>query len=240
MPRTLSLDSLLDNNEEVYIRNIHKPRGIIVLSLTDRSGKPQREVIPNTKVPINLNNRLTPDTIKNSADLRRLLSDGVLELVDQKEATHILEDPSKREELAAAYRNATGKHVDVDKIRGLEEEETANSSDTHIQGLAVVAGKADEIQERLKMAAENAGIDDDDEEDPGVQIKVKTLIAQLSANPPEIKNREAKYQLSTLDLTREDLYYIIENTSSGVVNKYAKEQLAVMTGEPISDDNDEE
>lgn len=236
MPRTLSLSNLLNDNKDVWVRNVHKPRGVIVLSLIDRSGRTQREIIPNTKLPINLNSRIDPDTIKHSRDLRRLVDDGVLDLVDEKEALQIYEDPSKKEELKAAFEQATGKHMDVNKVRGLNRNAKGEDQEeeTNIQGLAVVAGDANEIQQKLKMSAIDDIVDAiDEDEDPGVQSKVKTLIAQLSANPPEIKNREAKYQLTSLDLTKEDLYYIISNTSVGVVNKYAKEQLAALTGETV-------
>ena len=235
MPRTLSLDSLLENKEEIFIRNVHKPRGIIVLSLTDRNGRPEREIIPNTKLPISLNGRLTPEMIGNSRDLRRLLFEGVLELVEPKEALKILEDPTKREELSLAYKNATGKHIDVDKMREVEEDKVS----TYTQGSSVMAGIPSELQEKLSQAEEEIGLIADDEEDSDVQTKVKTIIAQLSSEPPQIKNREAKFQLSTLDLTSADLYYIINNTvAQGVVNKYAKEQLAALTGESVEDNEE--
>lgn len=219
--KKLTLDSLLDDNSPIYVRNVHEPRGIIVITLLNRSGKADREIIPNTKLPINLNDHTTPDTLRNSPDLRRLLSRHILNLVDPKTAELELRSEEAQEELLQAYRDALGDRDAIDKARSPEKKDI----NVFLKDDIVMGGEEDEGKSKRKDTIDVL----EDEDFIGVNPKVKTIIAELGTQ--EMTARTAKNKLNSLNLNYRDLSYIIEEADATLVTKFAKKQLADLTTE---------
>lgn len=218
------LDKVIETGEPVYVRNVNRERGIIVLTLND-SGRTHREAIPNCRFPICLSNKATPDMIKNSSSLRQLLDAGALELVSMEQAEKELSDPSVREALSAAYAKIGYKNREIQRMRG----KTDISEDTvipvHQQLGAAVAGEiplafSNEYEEDIADAPPES-------DDDSVTVRVQHLVEALASK--DMKSRAVKNELMSIDLTETDLAYIIDNTS-GIVQKYAKEQLAGTRG----------
>ena len=225
----LSIDQLLDEKKQVYIRNISKPRGIIVLTLVSSNGRTQREVIPNTKHPINLMHRATPDMIANSPYLRRLLQSKVLELVDPTLAEEALTDADVVAELDASYKAIDYRSSAVASARTGKsiEEITSIFNPQSIEHNEEIRAMVDQLKKNNSDITEDAT-----EEDANVQTRVKVALEEL-------KPREIRAELEKCDLTVDDLKYIIDNTSAGLVNSYAKKKLSELTGKKVQDFEDD-
>jgi hypothetical protein len=228
----LYLDKVIESGEPVYVRNVNKERGILVLTLND-SGRTHREVIPNCRFPICLSNKATPDMIRNSSALRQLLDAGALELVTQVDAERELSDPGTREALSAAYEKIGYKNRDVKRLRsGSGNAKVPGTTDivpVHQQLDAAVAGElpsafTNEFDEDIGDADPEQGDEND------VSVRVQHLVEALASK--DMKSRAVKNELMSIDLTSEDLAFIIDNTS-GIVQKYAKEVLAETSGNSI-------
>lgn len=231
----LSLDTLLDNKQPIYVKNVHVPRGIIVLSFVNPAGKPHRQVIPNAKrAPINLNEQVTPDMLRNSPDLRQLLSGGALELMDPAEAQEMLKNPHIQAELQDAWIEAKGRTADMIKARQPEKKEEVGM---HVQNNAIVAGEVGDVEEQLQFK-NSEEIEVISAESPDVQTPVKVIVSSMAEK--EIKARDARNKLANLDLSNADLQYVVANSVPGLVSNYAKRQLAVLNGDPITDLEDDE
>jgi len=203
------IDELLDNKVPIYVRNIYKTRGIVSVTFSDG----HKEVIPNTKFPVCLSSRATPDMIRNSRCLRQMLDHGVLELVDYKVAEEELSDPDIRNALEDAYARISNSSTDVLAHR------TAKSSDPDSPKPSDATDKANSFSRDVEFVGE----EDPDEETAGVADRVLTLVE--SFNNKDIKSRQVKSELLSLDLSSEDLSYLIDNTT-GIVQRYAKEKFA--------------
>jgi len=210
------IDRILDSKEPIYVRNVFSKRGIVVVTLND-GNRTHREPIPNTKYPICLSNKATADMIRNSKSLRQLLDKGVLELVPHKAAEKELSNPNVRQALADAYErispSSSGVRANRTPTNQDDEDFDAPSvDDSDIEHNASISASDDVGFER-----------EDDPETEGVAIRVQTLVESLLSR--DMKSRQVKSELMSMELSREDLSYVIDKTT-GIVQRYAKEQLA--------------
>lgn len=225
------LDDLLDSKQPIYVRNIYPKRGALVITLNDGS-RTHREIIPNTKFPVCLSNRATPSMIRNSKDLRECLDRGALTLVPKEQAERELSDPSVREALTEAHARLSPRSAAVQKARATNDE----GEDLTSLGSAY-SSKAEKQAPPRSDVIEDAAPEDDDEEYNDVNIRVQTLVASLESK--DMKSRQVKSELMSMDLTEGDLSYLIDNTV-GIVQKYAKERYAELTGVLHAGDEDSE
>lgn len=97
---TVTLDSLLQANQPIYVMNrSSNPRGNVTITCFRPDGNPFLITIPKTWVPICVTDQVSPETVKNSDDFRRQLQNGMLQLLSLDEAKERLSDPDAEEEL---------------------------------------------------------------------------------------------------------------------------------------------
>lgn len=226
------LDTLLDNKEPIYVRNTYSKRGIIVVTLND-GARTHREPVPNTKFPICLSQKVTPDMLRNSKSLRQLLDKGALSLVNREVAEKELSKPGVKQAIEDAYKNIGFGSEAVRKLRKRPDDEEVIVS-TSANSFMLPNG------EEREFDADN--IEDEESEDGAeeAQVKVQTLVESLLNR--DMKARQVKNELMSLDLAEADLAYLVAHTS-GIVQRYAKEQFAELKGEDSSsfaDDSDDE
>lgn len=219
------IDQILDENKPVWVRNIHKPKGQIVLAMYDRSGQVIKVVLPPLNHPICLTDRVTPETIRHSTSLRDLLSRKVLELVSPADAQQHYElYPNAREAVDRAFSQQDYGNPEIRKMRetGRDKEDDLlyNTTDG-----AVIAGRNPALDVEDKDDADIGSTPDD--EDGDVQVRVKVLMEALANR--EKKAREVRSDLEFLDLSDSDLAYIVSH-SQGLVEKYAKQEFATRRG----------
>lgn len=212
----LLIDTLLDSGDPIWVRNVHKPPGIVVLTLVDGSGRSAVETIPKVRHPICLSARATPSMLRNSMDLRNLIQKGVLQLVTDKEAKDFFRDnPEAEEDVQLAYSRLGTHDPRVLNFRG--------------DGGDIVVAKADgdaaplSKEEQQELAQSGEIRIRPAEEDGNVSSRVKGLLQSLSSG--ELRARDVKSELDTLDLTEDDLAYTVAQ-SSGIVKTWAKKRLA--------------
>ncbi len=218
------IDQILDENQPVWVKNVHKPRGQIVLAMNDRSGRVVKLILPPVTHPICISSHVTPETIRHSTDLRSLISKKAIQLVSNTEAQIYYENnPQAAEAVTSAFANQEYNNPEISKLR-----EVGNKDDEmlyHKQGQAVVAGDRpsnypEEDSTEIKILK--------DEEDGDIQARVKILVEAL--NSREKKAREVRSDLEMLDLTDADLAYLVANTT-GLVETYAKKEFASRRGQ---------
>lgn len=97
----LDLDDLLVKNEPIYVLNASKPKGTIICTFSDSSGKRAKPLmIPKTWIPIKVSGPIPKPLIGESLDFREHLHKGILKLVPHKEAERIMTESDARKELA--------------------------------------------------------------------------------------------------------------------------------------------
>lgn len=224
------LDDLLDNKEPIYVRNSSTRRGIVVVTLND-GVRTHREAIPNTKYPICLSNKATPAMIRNSRDLRTLLDRGILTLVEKNAAEKELSKDGVRQALQDAYDRIGAGSAAVRKLRGTKDDDGDEIGTAPSDSLLLPNGQ--------EKSFDPDNIEDEEAitEYPDVQLRVQTLVESLINR--DMKSRQVKNELMSMDLTKGDLAYIIDNTQ-GIVQKYAKERFAELEGLPLTDDDAED
>jgi hypothetical protein len=230
------IDQILDENKPVWVRNVYRPRGQIVLAMHDRSNQVIRVVLPPVNHPVCLTDRVTPEVIRNSTALRDLIGRKVVELVTPEEANRYYEvNPHAREDVNRAYDTMGYNNPEIRKMR-----ETGTADDNllyHKQGESFVAGKKEEDLMESDDSSIGELVSDSDNGD--VQPRVKVLMEALSQG--EKKPRAVRSDLDSLDLTAADLAYIAAN-STGLIEKYAKQEYAARHGgslDIIDDSSDE-
>lgn len=219
------LDDLLDAKEPIYVRNSALKRGIVVITLND-GVRTHREAIPNTKYPICLSAKATPAMIRNSRDLRTLIDRKILSLVPKEQAEKELKKEGVEQALSDAYDRLSPNSGAVRKAR--------NASDDKDDEIGVAPGEA------LLPSGQEKGFDPNNIEDeeavtdyPNVQLRVQTLVESLVNR--DMKSRQVKNELMSMDLTKDDWAYLVDHTQ-GIVQKFAKEKFAELTGQPGVDD----
>lgn len=215
------LDDLLDAKEPIYVRNSSARRGIVVITLND-GVRTHREAIPNTKYPICLSNKATPAMIRNSKDLRTLLDRGVLSLVSKDAAERELAVTGVRAALQDAYDRIGASSSAVRKLRGA-------TSDEGEDGIGTAPSDSHLLPNGQEKAFDPENIEDEtaETEFPDVQLRVQTLVESLINR--DMKSRQVKSDFMSMDLTKDDLAYVIDNTQ-GIVQKYAKERFSELEG----------
>jgi hypothetical protein len=224
------IDQILDENKPVWVKNIHKPRGQIVLAMTDRSGQVVKLILPPINHPVCISDRVTPETLRHSTALRDLINKKVIQLVSTTEAQVYYENnPHAAEDVHRAFSRQEYNNPEIAQLR-----ELGNKDDEllyHKQGSAIVAGdKPSNLPEDSEDFDDVKILKSDDDGD--VQARVKVLVEAL--NSREKKAREVRSDLETIDLTDADLAYLVANTT-GLVETYAKKEFATRRGQQNSE-----
>lgn len=211
------IEDAISSNKPIWVKNNYKPRGIIIMAMYDSSGRQHKVVIPNTPYPICLSNMVTRDMIDKSFELRTYINKNVLVLVDHEEAEKEWNKPYVREAVAKATKEATGRggqaDISSDGTRAKVHKEE------HSGFVDVEVGETESGSKLLKEVA--------------ADTRVIVAIEQLKNK--EIKPREATDIFDGIELTKDDLKYIVRN-SAGIVEKWAKTRLSEM----LSSDEEEE
>lgn len=191
--------------DKVWVRNVHKPRGILVIVLADKNGRQHKLTIPDTPHPICLSQLATKDMLQDSIDLRHYLSKGILEFVSTTQAEREWKDPHVKSAVAKAMSEATGRtHKVVDSVTT-----KVIKDDGHEDNFVVT--KSSSGNKILREAA--------------VDNKVVVLLEQLKTR--EIRARECIDSLEGIDIDEDSYKYIVAQ-STGLVEKWAKNKLALL------------
>jgi len=150
----LSIDTLLEKKLPVYVRNnAIKAHLLIVVQLKDKHGRSQEFKVPPTQLPVCLTDRFSADMIRESTDLRGLLSKQVLVLVEPKEAEAYLASQDGQEERialqASIYADTAPSTAVRDSLSKLKAKTAVDASDV-LGNLSAPVGTEDKVSFRVK------------------------------------------------------------------------------------------
>lgn len=204
-PNKLTLDWLLRHDCEVYVRNMTKPRGNVVLNITLPNGKNQVVKIPKTFLPINLSEHAAPDVLGGSHDLKSYIRKGILDLIWPPKAEADLNTEEARDEmrrLNISDFSQMSKWTSKRQSEALDTERNAELLRASTK-FDVAAQEAQTISPRVMQLVENYKSDD---------MSAKELLVELRAIDS--------------DLTATDCSYLIANGPEGQVRELAQKVLA--------------
>lgn len=123
----LDLDDLLDKKQKIYVRNNALSTSLfLVIELQDKSGRNRPFKVPPTTVPLCVSSQFSSDSIRESADLRKMLLKGTLKLVDPVTAEKELATEDAVETLAnyqlSVYSDDAAGNVTRDAMQRLKQD----------------------------------------------------------------------------------------------------------------------
>jgi len=240
----LRLDTLLNEQKSIFIRNLQK--GIIVISASESNGRPVRIVIPKTKHPFCLSDRFTRFSLENSQSLKSAIAGGSLELLDPAKAEAELENPAVRQQLQMAIGRVSNRASEVSSYRGQRKNDITESSQptTPIAMDAIGEVTAAAFGETKAQAAAqvdpHAAIGDANEaEDDNfgefsqkVNPRIITLCGLVLSKDVSMKEAMIELNNGIEDHSTEDLDYLIANTN-GKLRVWAEAALAQRMGQHV-------
>jgi len=220
--RIMTIDDLINNGHQVWVVNRterlpqQKKKASPLFVSMDVNDKGVVCVIP-TGAPILLSDQIPNDSLLKSNDLRRLISEGTLDLLDTDAINKLASDAvQKSRSTVAKWRsdNRDPMHG-VRKTRTKKSTESVSNTDT---GIAKGLTK----EEIAEMAREGAGLDDyEGQPSPQVITALNSLRAELLTVDDVLEQLDAV----SLSLTRVDLDYIKSETDNSEILSWVVEQL---------------
>lgn len=203
----VNLDTLLDSNKRVFVKNTSRPMGHIVLTFISAQGRPIARPIPRTWIPVCLTDTVSPSDIRNSSELRKFINSGILTLIDPEEATKILESEDARDE---------------EKRLNLSEFSARSAATSRIQAME---------GQRQYAPSVNTGtpIHDNVVLDP-VNSRVKATLLQVEAKDLTERDAVAQFRVMEAELTQHDLTYILSQAQNdGALRRFAQQVFAELS-----------
>jgi len=236
----LDINRLIEEGKPVFVYNrtnrILDHYSPFVLILKDAHGKPFPVPIPATKFPFLLSGTVPPDILANSMELHDAIRKGILELVDPEEGERIMNDPMAQKAMERAMRRfqsrrkPDGNDNDTSSKRSEYAEryippyvETSTDFSQSDEINAVLGEKAKEAP--LKVAGSKTP------ETLSTEAEIRPKISQIiwDVNKDPDLAGDAIVDLAAMDLTVDDLGYIINEAEVKSVVSWAKAELAKIT-----------
>jgi hypothetical protein len=211
--RKLDLDDLLDNKKPVFVRNnALKTQLLLVIALKDKNGRNQTLKIPPTDIPINVSAQFSSDSIRESTDIRRLLFNQTLLLVDPEAAMKQLNTKEAKEQMKALSMSVYSDSAPSNAVRDTMERLNKKS-----QGPVLSA--ADVLNQS----------DDSDE----VSLKVKGLIVSFQSKEKSSKDTLLQLKRMKPALNEADFAFIISQCKNETtIRSFAESALAELHAQP--------
>ena len=212
--RKLDLDDLLDRKQPVYIKNnALKAQLLLVVALRDKNGRNQTLKVPPVDLPINVTAQFSADAIRESSDIRRLLFNRTLVLVDPEEAVKQLNTPDARDQMKALSLSVYADTAPSNAVRDNLERLNKKS-----QGEALTAKDV---------------LNNNAEEDDKVSLKIKGIIVSFQSKEKSSKETLTKLKGMKSALTEADLTFIISQCrTETTIREFAEATLAELHAQP--------
>jgi hypothetical protein len=206
----LTIESLVRDGKNVYVKNNTRPKGHIVIQMVLPNGSTHPIVIPRTHLPICLNDFVSSDVIMQSHDLRQYLSKQVIVLVEPEVAEAALSDPEAKEEL--------------ERLRASEF--SASS--------AFVSERVSTMEETIDQAntAQNAAFAASEVPSDQITPRVLDIVNRLISKDLPIKGALGELKAMEEELNPADCAYIITNGPDGQIKQYVQSVLANIKSTP--------
>lgn len=195
----VDLNKIFGKEQPIYLQNISN--GVISLDLASESGEPIRDRLPNTLVPICITDKYSFDMLKKSHRIRTLLT---LQNVGKKPLVKIM----LQDEYEQWLENRSKKH-------GIAKEDLVTMAETKQTNVAVDNFIDNIVAPKITKTATHS---------EGDIITPKVLGVCQKLHPevePKMDPIEALDIFEMIDLTEDDLTYIINNCYNAIIKKWA-------------------
>jgi hypothetical protein len=212
-PRKLELDVLLDNNEDIYVRNnALKAQLLLVIAIKDKTGRNQTLKLPPTVLPMHVSGQFSRDSIRECSDLRRLIFNRTIILVDPSQARKELATTEAKEEMKALRMSVYADDAPTNAVRDTVEKLAKKSQ-------APVMNAADILNQKSQQ---------DD-----VQLKVKGMIVSFQSKEKSSKETLVNLKRMKPALTESDLTFILSQCKAETtIREFAEQALAELSAAP--------
>lgn len=214
MSMVKSIDQYFREQAEIYIQNISG--GVVSLTFYENDGRVEPFSLPNDRRPVRLTDYIPKEIVIKSPDFRKLI-------MRRPPAIRLLSDEEYYKTIKT-IATETGKDVEkvVDEIS-----EKLTKVQTHTE---MKIREEDEIkmveQEVSDSIKDGTELDIPGEADSGISPRVLQLVGNCSKQAElRMKADDALAELATLNLSIEDLNYIVSNCDYKTVVVWAKKKL---------------
>jgi hypothetical protein len=214
-----SIERYFKDNEEVYVQNISG--GVVSLTFYDTDGRPEPFSLINDRRPIRLTDYIPKEIIRKSSALRKLLMrrPPVLRLLSEENYAGTITTIAKE-------TDKTPEEV-VDELS-----EKISNRRTKLPESAEEKKAKEDLKLEVIDASEDGGPEGDDLEipgtvDSGINPRVIQVVADCSDQATKrIKAGEALAEFKNMNLSIDDLNYIIGNCGYRTVVSWAQKEVA--------------
>lgn len=210
--KSVKLDDLIESGD-LWVKNTTdaKSRRVICINYVNRGGHVKTELIPNTPHPIHLSNRMTKDMLRESSDLRRYVTTKALTIIDPEQAEKYYEQkPMALDAVNHAYAKILNAPSPIPRPSMIKTDPNASAKQLEQNDDDGKMSSEIKTQSHLQLVAVK----------PQVQVIVAGYNNKEKARPID----EVMMDLMNIDLTEEDLRYMINHTI-GALHERAKEML---------------
>lgn len=200
-----TLHQLVSQNLPIYVKNLTRPRGQVVLTITLNNGKNTPLKIPKTFIPINLSDHAPVDVLANCYDLSQYILKGILELQWPDEAAAEL-----------------GGGDSQDEIRRLQLSEFSSLSKFTSKRVQ----DAERTEAQTKQLTASSKFDVSDTEVQTISPRVMQLIQFYKADDKTAKEILSELRIIETELTNADCSYVVSNGPAGQVREFCQRVLA--------------
>ena len=203
-----SLDELLNEKKEVYVRNNAQKAGmVLILQMRDRNGRAAGFKIPPTNIPMCLSERFPAEVLRESTDLREMISKELLVIMDPTEAKAILNTEEAREEIQALKASVYADSAPANAMRSGVEKIKKQAEEVMIK-------EASELKEEIAA------------NDSGVSHRVRGMVASLKAKEKSARDTLTGFKRMRDALTEGDLAYVLaECKDDSQIREFAEKTL---------------
>ena len=210
-PTPLDIDWLLEKNLPVFVRNLSRPRGTLMVHFTQSNGHVKGVKIHRTALPINLSSRLSKETLGSSDDLRQCIMKGMLEVVRPDLAEIELSDPENAHEIQTLQLSDFSSRNQFMSGRVQDMQKTAdNKIDANAPSLEPLGVETSVLNPRVMSMVEKLKNGD---------MSIKAAVTELKILEPELKDT--------------DCANLITNGPDGQIKTFVQKILAKIRGTAV-------
>ncbi len=207
----LDLDTLLREQQPIFVANQTKPKGILVINFPDGTYNVP-VTLPKTGHPFNLSARVPADFLGRSLELRRFLSRGLVTLVNPKSALKLLEDPEVAEELKEA------------------EERTYTHGRSSVKEEPEAIKKSKEVENAFKtlMSRNDDSVVEasaDEEEEVPLNLRAKVTVQRFLDKDLKVSEALSDLKAISTELSPADFQYIQSQVPTGRIGKWVRSKV---------------
>jgi len=142
----------LENSKtsSVWVKNISNPKGNVNMTMNDGQGTQIVLQVPVTWIPIDLTTQATKSAILSAPSLRRMLAQGMIQLISEEDAMEVMQQADAQKEAVRIYNRAQDMEIDMQQVP-VEAQKAQVESDGSISGFAMNIAASNDMDEDQVM-----------------------------------------------------------------------------------------